>query len=58
MRKFETKDVAIAAAMILFAADPAFAGFAPTPAPVMGAGIGALALLGIGYAAIRQRKGR
>ena len=57
MQRFGIKDLAIAAAMILFAADPAFAGFV-TPAPVMGAGIGALALLGVGYAAIRQRRGR
>jgi hypothetical protein len=57
MQRFGTKDLAIAAAMILFAADPAFAGFV-TPAPVMGAGIGALALLGVGYAAIRHRRGR
>ncbi|GAC1433505.1 MAG: hypothetical protein NVSMB6_31050 [Burkholderiaceae bacterium] len=58
MRRFKTTDVVVAAVMILFAADPAFAGFLPTPAPVMGAGIGALALLGIGYVTIRQRKGR
>lgn len=58
MRGLEIKDVVVAAVLILFAADPAFAGFLPTPAPVMGAGIGALALLGLGYAAVRQRKGR
>ena len=58
MRRLKPTDVVVAAVMILFAADPALAGFVATPAPVMGAGIGALALLGIGYVAIRQRKGR
>ena len=53
-----TKECLVASLAALLAADPAFAGTVSTPAPVMGAGIGALALLGIGYAAIRQRKGR
>jgi hypothetical protein len=58
MRRVQMKDFLVASLAILFAADPAFAGVVPTPAPVMGAGIGALALLGIGYAVIRHRKGR
>ena len=39
----------------LLSATPAMAGVAPVPAPVMGAGIGALALMGVGYFAIRRR---
>ncbi len=58
MRRVKMKELLVASLAILFAADPALAGVAATPAPVMGAGIGALALLGIGYAVIRQRKGR
>jgi hypothetical protein len=58
MRRVKTKEFLVASLAILFTADPAFAGAIPTPAPVMGAGIGALALLGVGYAAIRHRKGR
>ena len=58
MRGVKTKEFVVASLAILFAADPALAGALPTPAPVMGVGIGALALLGIGYAVIRHRKGR
>jgi hypothetical protein len=58
MRRVKMKELLVASLAILFAADPAFAGAVGTPAPVMGAGIGALALLGIGYAVMRQRKGR
>jgi hypothetical protein len=57
MRRVKMNEFVVASLAILFAADPALAGFVPVPAPVMGAGIGALALLGIGYAVIRQRKG-
>jgi hypothetical protein len=58
MRRVKLKVLLVGSLAILFAADPALAGVVPVPAPVMGAGIGALALLGIGYAVIRQRKGR
>jgi hypothetical protein len=45
------------AAAMLLAADPAFAGIVvrPTPGPAIGVGIGAVALLGIGYRALKQR---
>ena len=42
-------------------AAPAFAGVSCTPAtpgPIAGAGIGAVAVLGIGYRALRRRIGR
>lgn len=37
---------------------PAFAGALITPAPVLGAGVGALALLGLGYYSFRKRMRR
>ena len=38
---------------------PAFAGIVPvTPAPVLGAGAGALALLGLGYYGLAKRRRR
>lgn len=40
---------------ILFAADPAFAGF-PVPGPVLGAGLPALAVIAGGYYFIRRRR--
>ena len=58
MRGIKAKEFLVASLAVLFAADPAFAGVPATPAPMMGAGLGALALLGIGYAVIRHRKGR
>jgi hypothetical protein len=42
---------------MLAAADPAFAGVTPVgvPAPAIGVGIGAVALIGIGYRAFKRR---
>ena len=37
---------------------PAFAGTVVTPAPVAGIGIGAVALLGMGYRALKRRAER
>jgi hypothetical protein len=40
-------------------ASPAFAGpVAQTPAPIAGVGIGAIALIGLGYRALKQRINR
>jgi hypothetical protein len=40
----------------LAAADPALAGITPTtPAPIAGIGIGAIALIGLGYRALKSR---
>jgi hypothetical protein len=39
-------------------ASPAFAGLAPTPAPIAGIGIGAVVLVGIGYRALKSRINR
>ena len=42
--------------VLLAAASPALAGIiAPTPAPVAGVGIGAVALIGLGYRALKRR---
>ena len=50
--------VALAMAF-LAAADPALAGITnETPAPVAGIGIGAIALIGFGYRALKSRIGR
>ena len=44
------------AAALCAAADPAFAGILPqTPAPIAGAGIGAVVLIGFGYRALKGR---
>lgn len=44
------------AGALLVVADPAFAGLAvQTPAPVVGVGIGAVVLIGIGYRALKNR---
>ena len=43
---------------LLSAASPAFAGVQVVPAPVAGAGIGAVLLVGIGYRALKSRIGR
>lgn len=40
---------------LLVAADPALAGTVGTPAPVAGIGIGAVALIGFGYRALKSR---
>lgn len=45
-------------ALLLTEAAPAFAGVSPTPAPIAGVGIGAVALLGLGYRALKRRAGR
>ena len=56
MRNIKLIDAAAVTLVTLLAASPAFAGdLIPSPAPVMGAGIGALALMGVGYFAIRRR---
>lgn len=55
MRNIKLIDTAAATLVTLLAATPAMAGITPSPAPVMGAGIGALALMGVGYFAIRRR---
>jgi hypothetical protein len=42
--------------VLLAAASPALAGnVVPTPAPVAGIGIGAVALIGLGYRALKRR---
>jgi hypothetical protein len=42
--------------VLLAAASPALAGIAaPTPAPIAGIGIGAVALIGLGYRALKRR---
>jgi len=50
---------AVLAIALLSAASPAFAGpAAQVPAPIAGAGIGAVLLIGIGYRALKSRIGR
>jgi hypothetical protein len=47
------------AAALVAAADPVLAGSLPaTPAPVAGLGIGAIALIGLGYRALKGRINR
>ena len=42
--------------VLLMMASPAFAGvIEPVPAPIAGVGIGAIALLGLGYRALKRR---
>ena len=44
------------AGALLVIADPAFAGLAvQTPAPIVGVGIGAIALIGVGYRVLKNR---
>ncbi|WP_353204610.1 hypothetical protein [Sphingomonas sp.] len=45
-------------AILLTEAGPAFAGLPTTPAPIAGVGLGAVALLGLGYRALKRRAGR
>jgi hypothetical protein len=52
LARFET--AAVGAALGFFAS-PAFAGPLQTPAPAIGAGIGAVLLVGVGYKAIKAR---
>ena len=42
----------------LAAATPAFAGITPVPAPLIGAGLPALAIFAGGYMLIRRRRGK
>ena len=46
--------VAVGAAIFVIA-DPAFAISLPSPAPVAGVGLGAFALIGAGYRALKRR---
>lgn len=55
MRRVELVTFAIALVVI---ADPAFAGLTPTPAPIAGVGLGAVALIGLGYRALKSRINR
>jgi hypothetical protein len=48
--------IAGATAFAVLAATPAFAGTVVTPAPLLGAGIPALAAFGAGYWALQRRK--
>ena len=52
MKHFERIALGI---LLLSAASPALAGVAPTPAPIAGVGIGAVALIGLGYRALKRR---
>jgi lipopolysaccharide export LptBFGC system permease protein LptF len=46
----------IVAVSLIAAAEPALAGITPTPGPMIGAGLPALALFGAGYWLIRRRR--
>ena len=47
------------ATALLFIADPALAGrIVQTPAPIAGIGLGAVALIGLGYRALKSRINR
>ena len=53
MNRVERVSLALA---LVAAADPAFAGLTvQTPAPIAGIGIGAVALIGLGYRALKSR---
>ena len=58
MRNFKALEVSTAFAMIALVESPAFAAFPVAPAPVLGAGAGALALLGLGYYGLVRRRNR
>ena len=49
---------AAAFVILLAEAAPAFAGLPATPAPIAGVGIGAVALIGLGYRALKRRAQR
>jgi hypothetical protein len=51
MRRFENVVIGLA---VLASASPAFAGNT-VPAPIAGVGIGAVALIGLGYRALKRR---
>jgi len=56
MSRVEQVSLGIALAAL---ASPAFAGIInPTPAPVVGIGVGAIVLVGIGYRALKSRINR
>lgn len=44
--------------LVALAATPAYAGFPITPAPIAGIGIGAFAVVAIGYRALKRRLDR
>jgi len=52
MARFETISFAIALAAV---SSPAFAGNQGAPAPIAGAGVGAVVLIGLGYRALKRR---
>lgn len=54
MSKLQLLDTLAVAAMVIAVSTPAQAG-AITPAPVAGVGLAALAVLGLGYRALRNR---
>lgn len=56
MRRSMTPDMAAMAIIATLTAAPAWAGSCvATPAPVLGVGIGALALMGVGYRSLKRR---
>jgi hypothetical protein len=55
MRFGTVLDLAAITMMTTIATSPVLAGIPPTPAPVAGVGIGAVALMGIGYRALKRR---
>jgi len=57
MLKSVALDVVAFGALVAFAS-PAFAGTVVTPAPIAGVGVGAVALIGIGYRALKRRAKR
>ena len=59
MRNFKTLRVVSVSLLVAIVTSPVFAG-SPNgaPAPVLGAGAGALALLGLGYYGLAKRRNR
>ncbi len=57
MPKSVALDILAFGALVAFAS-PAFAGAPVTPAPIAGVGIGAVALIGMGYRALKRRAKR
>jgi len=59
VRRSVCLDFAATAVIAALASTPAWAGLAPpAPAPIAGVGIGAIALLGLGYRAMKRRLDR
>lgn len=59
MRNFKTLRVVSVALLTAIVTSPVFAGGPNTaPAPILGAGAGALALLGLGYYGLAKRRRR